>query len=505
MKKLLTLMVIISTCLLQFGFSSSSYADPGSSDLRIQVGVGYLGAVLGGHVCNDGDETVEQFTLSIDSVSNYTVTSLLVNADPNSSNTDAQDPGSIDSNTGIWTGLLQSTQCVAIIFYGDVTGGIGDELETTISVSGSLLEGGTNNIDPNSSNDSSTMTPYVITALPDVAIQTRLLTEGVITSGSNVSYEVFYHNLGDGMIPQNDEMTSVISFIVPDAASFGTIVDLDPNDNLSSDPGMCFDYGSPSNMGAGLIGIEGTLIICLLSRSGNIDGHTSYPFQYNMVATDAFASGSLKVYAMASGPDIDTQAMQRVLFVGGNPFEQLSNVNNIATLTYDNSGLTPSINLCPGQTALSDDGSGCFRISFNKKIWAPSFTQDDLILTSGSIDNFTKVDDFTWDVNVSGILLGQSAALTMKDASVLDYSAVLSGVQVLGENVIRYEIPSANASVPDVTNSTTGSPIGTVNSAKGTLANTGLETDWPTGIVLILVGMGLFVASKKRYSFQTIK
>ena len=93
----------------------------------------------------------------------------------------------------------------------------------------------------------------------------------------------------------------------------------------------------------------------------------------------------------------------------------------------------------------------------------------------------------------------------MKDASVLDYSAVLSGVQVLGENVIRYEIPSANASVPDVTNSTTGSPIGTVNSAKGTLANTGLETDWPTGIVLILVGMGLFVASKKRYSFQTIK
>ena len=112
MKKLLTLMVIISTCLLQFGFSSSSYADPGSSDLRIQVGVGYLGAVLGGHVCNDGDETVEQFTLSIDSVSNYTVTSLLVNADPNSSNTDAQDPGSIDSNTGIWTGLLQSTQCV---------------------------------------------------------------------------------------------------------------------------------------------------------------------------------------------------------------------------------------------------------------------------------------------------------------------------------------------------------------------------------------------------------
>ena len=53
-----------------------------------------------------------------------------------------------------------------------------------------------------------------------------------------------------------------------------------------------------------------------------------------------------------------TQAMQRVLFVGGNPFEQLSNVNNIATLVYDNSGLTPSINLCPGQTALSDDGSG---------------------------------------------------------------------------------------------------------------------------------------------------
>lgn len=484
MKKFIALAATIATLALPFNFGVA-YAAPGSADLRTSVHVGYLGAVINGQVCNDGDETVIQFTLNIDSTTNYDVTSMVVNPDPGSGGSTATDPGTVDPDTGIWTGLVANGECVVIIIYGDVTGSIGDNLGATVTVSDSILEGSTPNVDPNSSNDTGSLTPYAIAEIPDIAIQTRLLTEGEITVGSTVSYEVIYGNVGDGFIPQDEDMMSVVTFIVPDAASFDTIIDLDPGDVLSSNPGTCFNVGAPVNIGSGLAGMEGTVIICLLARSGDLAAHTSYSFQFDMIASEAFVSEGVSVYANATGPDLDTMNMQQALFNGDNPFDTMSDVNNLAELTYDNDELITYINRCPGQNATTADGTGCFRVSFNKLIWEPSFDVSDLVLSAGDITSFTKIDNYTWEVRISNIPLGQSATLTLTEGSVLDYSAV-SSVQVLGENVIRYEVAGAG--------DTDGSVDG---SAAGSLPETGTETQWPLGVILVLIGAGMVLSSKK--------
>src|SRR5690606_9524818 len=112
------------------------------------------------------------------------------------------------------------------------------------------------------------------------------------------------------------------------------------------------------------------------------------------------------------------------------------------------SDLQMIVNRCPGQGETTSDGTGCFRVSFNKVIWGPSFDEDDLILDGGgSISSFTQIDNNLWEVQVSGILPGATLTLLLGADSVQDYSAVLNSTAVLGVNTIRYELaPSSDPS-----------------------------------------------------------
>ncbi len=491
MKKFLALTVLIAIA-LQFNSVNVTYAAPGSADLRVDAGAAYFGAVLIAGVCNDGDETVEEFQLNIDSTTNYNVTSMVVNPVIEAGGSTAVDPGVIDPDTGIWTGLVQMGQCVVIILEGEVTGELGQDIEATFSVASSTLEGGTENVDPNSANDSAIMTPYEIVPLPDFAVQTRLLTQGEITSGTEVSYEVIYHNVGEGTVPVDHEMINTISFVVPETASFVGVTDSDPDDNIVVDTDFCFPVGDPSVLGAGLAAIEGTLVVCMLQRLGEIGPGTSFPFEFQMMATDDFVSGEVNVYIVGAGQDADTLRLQIASYNGVDPFDEATGTNNAAVLTYDNDDLIPFINRCPGQSVTTTTGNGCFRVSFNKLIWEPSFEQEDLVLTGGgTITGFTQLDDFTWEVLVSNIAPGSVVTLTLVEGGVLDYSAVVNGTQVLGENVIRFDV-DANSSGGN--NNSDGAAAG--SAVAGTLPATGADLVWKSALTLMLLGAGLIRVSR---------
>ncbi|MEI2834746.1 MAG: hypothetical protein V9G25_08220, partial [Acidimicrobiia bacterium] len=75
-------------------------------------------------------------------------------------------------------------------------------------------------------------------------------------------------------------------------------------------------------------------------------------------------------------------------------------------------------------------------VTFSKLIFAPSFTQDDMVLIgNGNITGFTQVDDYSWDVTVAGIVKGSTLKLSMDAAKKLTIIQLFKNqVQVLGEN-----------------------------------------------------------------------
>ncbi|HQZ14651.1 MAG TPA: LPXTG cell wall anchor domain-containing protein, partial [Acidimicrobiia bacterium] len=99
------------------------------------------------------------------------------------------------------------------------------------------------------------------------------------------------------------------------------------------------------------------------------------------------------------------------------------------------------------------------------------------------ITGFTQLDDYTWEINVSGIPQGKTFEIGLDPASVQDLSAVENGVQVLGETTIRFEVASANGST----------------SANGTLANTGVDSlEWMTAMAFLMIGFALVRGSRKK-------
>ena len=100
----------------------------------------------------------------------------------------------------------------------------------------------------------------------------------------------------------------------------------------------------------------------------------------------------------------------------------------------------------------------------------------------------------------------------MDVASVLDLSAVVNDVQVLGENTIRYEAPGANSGGND-TPTTTPQPPGIENetpvtgnanalrSASGVLAATGMHmSDTITAFWVLFIGLFLSVGFRRKRS-----
>ncbi|MFN8016419.1 MAG: LPXTG cell wall anchor domain-containing protein [Acidimicrobiia bacterium] len=424
-----------------------SYAAAGSADLSITGSTVYLGSIYAFTVCNGGDETVTSFTLDVQST-NYQIKEYFVLPQGNGSGTTTSTPGTYDSGTGVWNGVIANTQCVNVAVYGDITVPVGGTTSLSISITQSELQGSIANVDPNNANDTTYIGPTNVITLPDFAINTRLLTTGTIQAGTQVSYETTISNVGEGSSPSNE--TLALAFIVPDAASFTSVTDSDTNDRLdiTSNPG-CFPFGPPSNAGSGLAGYSGEIVVCVLQPNADIQPGDSFPFIFNMNATSSFASGAVTVYGFISGTDTDSLLNQVGLLRGDDTFSLLSNMNNLVRLQYDPDALTVTINRCAGQSAVTTNGNGCFTVTFNKLIWEPSFTRDDLVLSGGgSVSGFTKVNDYTWRVDVTGITPGSVLRLTLGDKSVQDYSAVQNGVQVLGENEIRYESAGSNGSLP---------------------------------------------------------
>ena len=91
----------------------------------------------------------------------------------------------------------------------------------------------------------------------------------------------------------------------------------------------------------------------------------------------------------------------------------------------------------------------------------------------------------------------------MDAAKVNDYSAIQNQVQVLGENTIRFVDEQANNNGGVNQTGQPGQTAGdgsAVNSAQGTLANTGKNIDVFTPAMLLIFGLSLlmFTNDKKR-------
>lgn len=484
---LLSLIAILTT-LFSFNIAniSAASAAPGSADLSVSTpNAEFLGQVWFFSICNMGDETVTDIDLDINT-NNWTPDTILpINSGP----TDLGSFSDLDS----WSGELRNGECLQLASLGMISDDIGEDVTGSISIASSTLEGSIPNIDPESSNDTGTVTPYEVVELPDLTLSTRLLTSGVISSGTNVSYEVTIENIGQGDQPTTTVDNYItIAFVIPPSASFNVpvgdpitdIVDLDANDDLNIQ--SCMNYGSTSNLNAATgTANPGNVGYCQLELSSPMVSGTTAKFQFNMVATSDFASGNEKVTGLVLGVDRDAILFQTDMVTNTNVFAR--ETNNKVILTYNTAELQTTINRCPGQGATTTNGTGCFRVSFNKLIYAPDFIEDDLVLTGGgTVTGFTRLDDYTWEVNVSGIPAGATVALTLAENSVQDYSAVMNGVQVLGENTIRYEAAGSDSNQ-------TGNQTTTAN---GTLANTGAGSGWQSGLVLILIGAFLLITQR---------
>lgn len=391
-------------------------------------------------------------------------------------------PGTV-SNAGVWTGLMENGQCTQIAQVNTITGDFGETATATVFIESSVLQGSVANVDPNVGNNTYDITPLVLAPLPDYSISTRLLTPGEIVNGTDITYEVVMSNIGAGSSLSGFQPT--LFFIIPPDATYNSVLDLDLGDSVSIDSCVA---GPPGDIVPGLGAYySGTAVLCFTTLATDFDPGMSSVFTFSLTASASFVSGSTEVIAAVGGDDIDTMGIQIALSTGGDPFD--TSVNSVVHLTYNTTELQTTVARCPGQGAVTTNGTGCFRVSFNKLIYAPGFTSNDIVLTGGgSVSSFTKLDDYTWEVHISGIPLGATTTLTLAEDSVQDYSAVMNSVQVLGENTIRYEVESADAASE-------------TNSASGTLANTGSELDWKIPFAMLLLGFAmLFVSHKKEFS-----
>ena len=408
------------------------------------------------------------------------------------SGTTATTPGNLNPSSGVWTGSMENGQCLNVVAFGAVTGSVGQDVTATFSIASSTLAGDLVNIDPELGNNTNTFGPSEIGALPDFALSTRLLTAGPITSGTPVKYETTISNVGLGISPGGNSLA--LAFIMPTGVTFDSVTDDDVRDQVSISPVPgCFDFGPSLNAGTGLAGY-GNVAVCILEVSSDILPGESFQLTFNMTSGLDFAAGNVSVYGFISGDDADSLRNQIGLLQGLDTFDVYPNMNNLVRLQYDPNELVVTANRCPGQGATTTNGTGCFRISFSKLIVPGSFESSDLQLktyTGSALDpsnnvqitGFTQLDDYTWEINVSGIPQGKTFEIGLDPASVQDLSAVENGVQVLGETTIRFEVAGASGTT----------------SANGTLANTGVDSlEWMTALSLLIFGFVLVRVSQRK-------
>jgi|GEM_PF-2368766 len=392
------------------------------------------------HVCSTGYGSVESMNFEFET-QNWTLESLEVDTYVHPSNNNATDLGSI-SMDGEWNGTLEAGQCIVFRATGPITGNLGDTVSWTVNLASSTLTGGEPNVDGNLSNNEMTISAP-IAETGDLAIQTRLMTPGEIADGSNISYEVEVQNIGAGTI--TDSLIGLY-YILPEGASWIGITDLDVQDDLV--PLGCVNNGPVAAQAPSLSAYSGDVIQCGLQ--GPADGITpgsSYPIRLDLEASEGFVSGETEVYGVAlSGniqePDSATFVME--IQSGRDPFRL--GMNNIMHLVYDNNELQVTINRCEGIGENVSEDDACFTVEFSKPVWAASFDVNDLVLVGGgNVYSFVQDSSTKWTVRINGMTPGGTLQLLLGAASVSDYSAVSNGVEVLGENMVRYTTGSGDS------------------------------------------------------------
>ena len=394
----------------------------------------------------------------------------------------------------IWNGTIEPGQYLVLRMSGLVTGNIGDNASLQWTILSSKLAGDVDNVDTDLGNQTSSFTIPII-GNGDLAVETRLVTTDEINVGDTVTYDLYVKNVGEYAIADN---SLGVFFLMPEGSTFGSIVDLDLDDDLISLGCAPFpaEYLPPD------FPYDGDMIQCgLQSVSGSISPDSVFPFAINITASQAFSDGTAEVIGVAltlSGTEPDSSIFVGMIEVGQDAFSL--DLNNIMRLAYDPNALTVTINRCIGIGAVVNVNDACFTVTFNKRIYAPSFTVDDIVLEGGgNVYSFVQDSDTQWTVRVNDMTLGGTLTLLLGSESVIDYSAVQNGTQVLGINTVRYEVESSDQG-SNSSNNSGGSANQTT--ANGTLARTGTTTSGYVSyaIALMLIGLVLTVGSKKKLS-----
>ena len=408
-----------------------------------------------------------------DSVTSVTIDNQFTNLQFSSSSlgcSTATDSGSFDYNTGVWTGQIDTGQLTCFDLLFTVTGSSGQNVDLQSSIISSVVLGGAENIDPNTSNDTVTDSLSIQEA-DDMSISSRIVTDTPITTGNTASYEITMSNIGQGRVPVNDDAI-YLYVLLPEQASYTSFSDPNAGDGMSLD--SCSIAGTGEDMG--YTGNQGDFVLCPLSTADNIfDAGDSFSMTINMTADSDFVSGSSFMGAMIMTPafefdndDYDELNAQLGL---GTPFLDID-INNITKITYDTSPLSSTINRCSGQPNPTNTDDACFDVTFNKPIYGASFTVNDLIMYGGNVYEFTQQSSTSWKVRVNGLPIGQTFSLSLASGSVTDLSAVQFSGQVLGDNTILYSGSAAS--------------VGLKNASE--LAKTGIfvAIATPVGLFLIL-------------------
>ncbi len=494
MKTRLLTIAVSTIALLTMQFATLTMASAATNtDLSIEATRVYSNQGLELTVCNEGSTAVKEIVFSISSTNFEYDSTWFIFPD-----TTATDDGIYDINTSTWTGLLDGGECIKVVLAGNETGNIGDVVTSGASIVSSVHDADDAvNVDPNSANDSSTANPYTIGLLPDIKTEARLVTTGVIEESDNVDFEISITNIGDGLY--NSAGGGQYQFVLPEGSTFVGVTDGDESDVIGASTSNCFNFGR--------LGIEvpvpGTdyffgrqIVICPIDFGGNnIPANSpTYTFTVTVTAGASFAAGEADVLGMFNGNDTGTMDIHSKVMTGIQLYDTLEAEpnNNIAFLSYDPTALNATSTLCPGQSAVSTDGTGCFRISFNKDIYEPSFDISDIVVTgSGTVSSLTKVGTNLWEVSITGIARNGTATISLNLGGIVDYSAVENGTQVLGVNSIRFADESTGDSESTLDSETA--------SAAGTLPATGSNiSDLLTPMLLLLLGMGLAIAGRKK-------
>lgn len=484
-------MSIVALCVVQFATITTASA-AANSDLQIQsVSRRFANEGIQFQTCNNGPTTIKEITFNISStnvVFDEAVTSIF--------DYQPTDLGSIDSDTMVWTGTMEASQCMTILAKATETGNVGDTVTTSVTIASAVQADDTVNVD-NSGNETGTFPDYTIAPLADIKTEAHIATLGEITPTTVVDYELNVTNIGAGQYVDEGDLF-LFGFVLPPDATFDSFSDENTSDALD-----VIDCDSPGTVGdlhfPGLVAYnDRVIVLCNLSADGGVlpADNTVYPFKVSIVAGNSMANGIADVVGLLEGNDLDTL---RLFITLSNNLDPLSVTNNsVFHLDYDPSDLTATVSRCAGQGETTTDGTGCFRLEFNKDIYAPSFGVDDINLGgNGEVDSLTQIDDRTWELRVKNITPGSTLTFLLNLNSIQDLSAQQNATQVLGINTIRYETGSSGA------NSSTGSTSGTAasgNSASGTLATTGASTTTTAvaAILLIIVGLAIAIVNKKK-------